>query len=59
MPSRTVEMVNGLPVVHYDREERPTPQATWRCPTGAIQWLEGGQFTEADEDEVPAGRVYG
>ena len=41
-----VEMVNGLPVVHYDREEQPTQRATWRCPTGAIVWLEGEQFAE-------------
>ena len=58
-PPDTVEMRNGLPIVHYDREQRPTPQATWRCPTGAIQWVEGQQFAEADEDEAPAGRVYG
>jgi Na+-translocating ferredoxin:NAD+ oxidoreductase RNF subunit RnfB len=59
-PPGTVEMENGLPVVHYDLDLRPTPAATWRCPTGAIQWLEGEQFAEPEEeDEVPLGRVYG
>jgi RnfABCDGE-type electron transport complex B subunit len=51
-PEGTVEMVNGLPVVHYDREVKPTAQAIWRCPTDAIVWLEGKQFTEP-EDEIP------
>jgi electron transport complex protein RnfB len=45
-PEGTVEIVNGLPVVHYDREVKPTREATWRCPTGAIVWLEGKQFKE-------------
>jgi ferredoxin len=52
-PEGTVEMVNGLPVVHYDREVLPTPAATWRCPTDAIQWLEGKQFAEPEEDAAP------
>jgi Na+-translocating ferredoxin:NAD+ oxidoreductase RNF subunit RnfB len=54
-PAGTVEMVNGLPVVHYDRDVQPTVNATWRCPTGAIEWLEGKQFEEPDE-EIPARR---
>jgi RnfABCDGE-type electron transport complex B subunit len=57
-PAGTVEMVNGLPVVHYEAEVRPTPNATWRCPTAAIQWLEGKQFPE-EEEEIQPGRVYG
>lgn len=51
-PEGTVEMVGGLPVVHYDREVQPTPAATWRCPTDAIQWLEGRQFEEPEETAV-------
>jgi RnfABCDGE-type electron transport complex B subunit len=54
-PGNTVEMVGGLPVVHYDRDELPTPKATWRCPTGAIQWVIGKQFEEP-ESEFPEGR---
>jgi Na+-translocating ferredoxin:NAD+ oxidoreductase RNF subunit RnfB len=54
-PGDTVEMVDGLPVVHYDREVQPTREATWRCPTGAIQWLEAKQFEEP-EDDAPARR---
>lgn len=58
-PAGTVEMVGGLPVVHYDREAKPTPNATWRCPTGAIQWLEGEQFTELEDEDAPPWRSYG
>lgn len=54
-PKGTVEMVNGLPVVHYDRDVQPTPNAIWRCPTDAIVWLEGRQFEEAEE-EFPGGK---
>ena len=42
-----IEMVNGLPVVHYDREQRPSEKAIWRCPTRAIVWLEGQQFPDS------------
>jgi electron transport complex protein RnfB len=45
-PPDVIEMVNGLPVIHYDRTEQPTQRSTWRCPTGAIVWLEGEQFSE-------------
>lgn len=45
-PSGVIDMVNGLPVIHYDRAEKPTQRSTWRCPTGAIVWLEGEQFTQ-------------
>ena len=58
-PGDSVEMVNGLPVVHYDQETKPTPEATWRCPTGAIVWLEGKQFEEPEEEDVLPRRTYG
>jgi RnfABCDGE-type electron transport complex B subunit len=57
-PPGTVEMLGGLPLVHYDGERTPTPNATWRCPTGAITWLAGRQFEEPDE-ERPARRSHG
>ncbi len=43
-PEGTVVMKGGLPVVRYDLEQQPTAQATYRCPTGSIQWVEGEQF---------------
>ena len=58
-PGDTIEIVNGLPIVHYDRAEQPGPEATWRCPTGAITWLEGKQFVEPEEESATPWRAYG
>jgi Na+-translocating ferredoxin:NAD+ oxidoreductase RNF subunit RnfB len=40
-----VRMENNLPVVDYSAGGPALPQATHRCPTHAIQWVEGEQFT--------------
>ena len=39
-----VEMVNGLAVVDYEKNDKAGPEAIVRCPTGAIVWCEGAQF---------------
>jgi len=44
-----IEIKNGLAVIDYDRVETANPDATARCPTGAIVWVEGAQFTSARE----------
>ena len=53
-----VEMENGLPVVRYDLDKKPEQRATWRCPTGAIVWIEGEQFakplTKISEERIRA-----
>lgn len=41
-----IEIVNGLAVVNYERNEAAGPEAIARCPTGAIVWVEGAQFSE-------------
>lgn len=41
-----ITMNNNLPVVDYERGDTAAPKATLRCPTGAIQWVSGKQFTE-------------
>ncbi len=41
-----VTMKNNLPVVDYTKGGPASPQATLRCPTGAIQWVEEEQLTE-------------
>jgi Na+-translocating ferredoxin:NAD+ oxidoreductase RNF subunit RnfB len=41
-----IEMKNGLAVVDYAKNELAGPEATRRCPTGAIVWVEGAQFAE-------------
>lgn len=45
-PVGTVVMQGGLPVIHYEGAQQPTAEATYRCPTGAIQWLTGQQFPQ-------------
>lgn len=58
-PADVIEMVGGLPVIHWDRDEKPTDAASWRCPTGAIQWLTNDdQFVEP-ADDVRKGRRHG
>jgi len=41
-----IQMVENLPLVDYSAGGPALPDATFRCPTGAIQWLEGPQFTD-------------
>jgi len=46
-----IEMKGGLAVVDYAQNEEAGPEATTRCPTGAIVWVDGAQvFTR----RVPA-----
>jgi len=49
-PPGVIEIVDGLPRIRYDAEFAPNRAATLRCPTGAIQWLEGRQFAEPEEE---------
>jgi Na+-translocating ferredoxin:NAD+ oxidoreductase subunit B len=44
-----IEMRRGLAVIDYDRIATAEPAAAARCPTGAILWLEGAQFSELAE----------
>lgn len=39
-----VRIVNGLAVVDYETNDLAGPEATARCPTGAIAWVDGMQF---------------
>ena len=41
-----IRMQDNLPLVDYAAGGPAKPDATFRCPTGAIQWLEGEQFPE-------------
>ena len=43
-----IRMEDNLPVIDYSAGGPATPAATYRCPTGAIQWLEGAQFGAPD-----------
>lgn len=39
-----IEILDGLAVIDYEKVELANPEATARCPTGAIVWVEGAQF---------------
>lgn len=45
-PPGLITMIGNLPVVDYGGGGPAAPEATYRCPTGAIQWVEGEQFAE-------------
>ena len=45
-PAGLIEMKDGLAVVDYTKYELATPKAIERCPTDAIVWLDGRQFTQ-------------
>ncbi len=44
-----IRMQDNLPLVDYRAGGPARPEATFRCPTGAIQWLEGRQFSQDSE----------
>jgi len=49
-----IRMEKNLPVVDYAAAQGPAaPSATWRCPTGAIRWVEWRQLTETTPAPVP------
>ena len=52
-----IEMVNGLPVIDYSKNELADPAATTRCPTDAIVWVEGAQFTDGSPGSTGAARI--
>ncbi len=41
-----IRIENNLPVIDYANGGPAKPEATFRCPTGSIQWLEGNQFVD-------------
>ncbi len=53
-PGNLIRMENNLPVIDYSGGGPARPEITYRCPTAAIQWLEGQQFkqqTQARSEE--------
>ncbi|MCP4407442.1 MAG: RnfABCDGE type electron transport complex subunit B [Gammaproteobacteria bacterium] len=45
-PGKLIRMEDNLPQVDYSGGGPATPEITFRCPTNAIQWLEGQQFSQ-------------
>jgi len=52
-----IEMRRELPVVDPAAGQRATLEATLRCPTGAIRWVTGAQFS-LEEPGVPSRRPH-
>jgi len=52
-PPGLIEMKNNLPVIDYSAGGPARPDATFRCPTGAIRWVEREQFVELGPAPVP------
>ena len=46
-----IRMENNLPIIDYAAGGPALPEATRRCPTGAIQWLTGSQFSDSDHSQ--------
>jgi Na+-translocating ferredoxin:NAD+ oxidoreductase RNF subunit RnfB len=44
-----IEMVDGLAVIDYTKNDLAEPKALERCPTGAIVWVEGQQFADVPQ----------
>ncbi|MET0061889.1 MAG: RnfABCDGE type electron transport complex subunit B [Candidatus Thiodiazotropha endolucinida] len=53
-----IHMKDNLPVVDYSGGGPAHPAATYRCPTGAIQWLEGGQFANQAPSRIQSENRY-
>lgn len=45
-PAGLIEMRQGLAIIDYSRNGEAAREATRRCPTRAIVWVEGQQFAE-------------
>ena len=48
-PEGTIEMLGNLPTIEGGLNAEAGPGPTFRCPTGAIQWLPGGQFLQTND----------
>ncbi len=44
-----IRMAGNLPVIDYSAGGPASPEATRRCPTGAIRWVVGEQFARGGE----------
>ncbi|MHC5066146.1 MAG: (Fe-S)-binding protein [Planctomycetota bacterium] len=56
-PEGVIEMQGNLPVINMERAAELEPEVTFRCPTGAIQWVPAGQFSESEMSRVQGSDV--
>ena len=52
-----IEIRSNLAVVNYELNHLSSPEATLRCPTNAIVWVEDQQFEKRPTVWLPLGRV--
>jgi electron transport complex protein RnfB len=53
-----IRMEDNLPVVDYGAGGPARPEATFRCPTGAIQWVTGAQLSDKQTTRARSGVRY-
>jgi electron transport complex protein RnfB len=53
-PQGLLKMKKNLPAFNAELQQLQSPEATLRCPTGAIEWVEGGQFRAGSQADVGA-----
>jgi RnfABCDGE-type electron transport complex B subunit len=58
-PEGLLKMRNNLPLLNRDRLALQSPEATRRCPTGAIVWLEDPRFQTGIGEETHAASQAG
>ena len=52
-----IEIRSNLAVINYELNHLASPEATLRCPTNAIVWVEDQQFEKRPTVWLPLGRV--
>jgi ferredoxin len=55
-PDDLITMEDGLAVIDYEKNELAHPEIQQSCPTGAIVWVEGEQFSAGDRPAVESER---
>lgn len=56
-PAGLMKMDRNLPLIDYSQNDQLTAEVTSRCPTGAIRWIEGGQFLPVPKENESLGGV--
>ena len=52
-----ISVASGVAVVDYQLNELAAFEATLRCPTGAIVWLDGAQFAQPSNEMMRGVRI--
>ncbi len=50
-PDDLITMEDGLAVIDYEKNELAEPGLTGSCPTDALGWVDGAQFSEGERPE--------